>query len=179
MVAVHEIRRADAIENRRPLALRALLLTLAAATPGVTGCSSFLAHGPPPKAQRAPGFTCTDSPMWPVVDIALSVLTLGETIHAAARNRTPWPWLGASVAFGASGGLGAGRVNDCNKAHGHPYVPRSPNAQPGMMPADPIGVRSTHPQKPPAPDEDDEPAAGPGDLGAPAAGPAPSPPPAP
>jgi hypothetical protein len=122
-----------------------------------SGCASFLAHGPPPKAQRAPGFTCTESPVWPVADIALSVLSLGETIHAAARERTPWPWLGASLVFGVSGGLGAGRVNACNKAKGHPYSPRSPTAQPGMMPEEPFGMKGAHPQKPPTPDLDDEP----------------------
>jgi hypothetical protein len=122
-----------------------------------TGCASFLAHGPPPKAQRTPGFTCTESPVWPVVDIALSVLTLGETIHAASRDRTPWPWLGASLVFGTSGGLGAGRVNACNKAKGHPYSPKSPSAQPGMMPEEPFGMKGAHPQRPPAPEPDDEP----------------------
>jgi hypothetical protein len=122
-----------------------------------SGCASFLAHGPPPKAQRASGFTCTESPVWPVVDIALSVLSLGETIHAAARERTPWPWLGASLVFGVSGGLGAGRVNACNKAKGHPYSSRSPVAQPGMMPEEPFGMKGAHPQRPPTLDLDDEP----------------------
>jgi hypothetical protein len=124
-----------------------------------SGCASFLAHGPPPKAQRTSGFACTESPVWPVVDIALSVVSLGETIHAAARDRTPWPWLGASLVFGVSGGLGAGRVNACNKAKGHPYSPKSPSGQPGMMPEEPFGMKGAHPQRPPAPDPDDEPEA--------------------
>ena len=132
-----------------------LVLVLVAAQIG-PGCASYLAHGPPPKAQRAPGFTCTESPAWPIVDIALSLVSFGETIHAASRNRTPWPWLGASLVFGVSGGLGAGRVNACNKAKGHPYSPRSPAMQPGMMPEEPFGMKGAHPQKPPAPDTGDE-----------------------
>jgi hypothetical protein len=151
--------------------LGGLLLTLAAAPCGA-GCSFFLAHGPPPKAQRTPGFTCTESPVWPATDIALSVLTFAETIHALARDRTPLPWLGASLVFGASAGAGGIRVNACNKAHGHPYVPHAPTAQPDMMPELPFGVRGAHPEKPPRPDADDDAVPEPADPTAPLPGPA-------
>jgi hypothetical protein len=136
--------------------LAGLLLACGAMSLGA-GCSVFLTAGPPPKAQRTPGFTCTESPAWAATDIALSVLSLGEMIHAASRDRTPWPWLGASVAFGAAGGVGAARANACNKAHGHPYVPGPPAVQASMMPEDPFGMKGAHPGKPPAADLDDEP----------------------
>jgi hypothetical protein len=131
------------------------LLLLAGATTTGTGCSFFLTQGPPPKAQRTPGFQCTESPRVPIADIAMSVLSIGEMFHAAATNRTPFPWLGAAVVFGASGGIGAGRVNACNKAHGHPYSPHAPAGTPGMMPEDPFGMKGARPGRPPAPDEDD------------------------
>jgi len=131
------------------------LLLMFVTAAGSGGCSFFLTQGPPPKAQRTPGFTCTESPVLPTVDIALSVLSFAETVHATAKGRTPLPWLGASLAFGASAGVGGIRVNACNKAHGHPYVPHAPTAQPDMMPEVPFGVRGAHPEKPPVPDPDD------------------------
>ena len=140
--------------SRRGGILGCLLLMFVTAA-GSGGCSFFLTQGPPPKAQRTPGFTCTESPVLPTVDIALSVLSFAETVHAAAKGRTPLPWLGASLAFGAAAGVGGIRVNACNKAHGHPYVPHAPTAQPDMMPELPFGVRSAHPDKPPVPDPDD------------------------
>jgi hypothetical protein len=131
-------------------------LLLLGATSLSTGCAFFLTKGPPPKAQRTPGFQCTESPRIPIADIALSVLSVGEIFHAAASARTPFPWLGAALVFGVSGGIGAGRVNDCNKAHGHPYSPHAPMSQPGMMPEDPFGLRGAHPGRPPKLDQEDE-----------------------
>ncbi|HEY4187244.1 MAG TPA: hypothetical protein VGP07_19365 [Polyangia bacterium] len=134
--------------------LGTVLLALGAVP--ATGCSFFMTSGPPPKAQRTPGFTCTESPLLPAADIAVSVLSFAETIHAASRGRTPLPWLGASLVFGASAGVGGIRVNACNKAHGHPYVPHAPTAQPDMMPEMPFGMKGAHLEKPPQPGEDDD-----------------------
>jgi len=144
------------------------VLLLFVAGVGTGGCSFFFTQGPPPKAQRTPGFTCTESPVIPSADIALSVLSFAETIHAAAKGRTPLPWLGASLVFGASAGVGGIRANACNKAHGHPYVPHAPTAQPDMMPELPFGVRGAHPDKPPVPDPDDPDAPVPVPAGPPA-----------
>ena len=131
-------------------------LVLLGVTSASTGCSFFLTQGPPPKAQRTPGFQCTESPRVPLADIALSVLSVAEIFHAAATDRTPLPWLATGVVFGAAGGLGGTRVNACNKAHGHPYSPHAPAGTPGMMPEDPFGLKGGRPGKPPELEKDDD-----------------------
>ncbi len=108
--------------------------------PGGAGCSFVLVDKPPPRAARTPGFTCTQSPRWPATDIGLALAGLGESVYAVSKGSTAWPGLVAAAIFSASAATGVYKVNACNRALGHPYVPRAPTAQPDMMPEMPFGL---------------------------------------
>jgi hypothetical protein len=131
-------------------ARRGALLALIGLAPLGTGCSVALVDGPPPRAARKSGFTCTSSPVWPATDIGLSVAGLGVAASGMAKdtNLAIGLGLGAVAAFSISAAIGTQRANACNRALGHPYVPHAPTAQPDMMPELPFGtagtVRSQH-----------------------------------
>lgn len=122
----------------------ALSLALAAGAP-LAGCSVALVDGPPPRQARAPGFTCTSSPTWPVTDIGLALAGLGAATYGMAKDSGAAiaAGLAATAAFGISAAMGARRANACNRALGHPYVPHAPTAQPDMMPEMPFGLAGT------------------------------------
>lgn len=124
---------------------RTALLTLLGAAPLGTGCSVAMVSGPPPRAARKNGFTCTSSPAWPATDVALSFAGMGAGTYALTKESgaAAAVGLGAAALFALSAAVGAQRANACNRALGHPYEPHGPTAQPDMMPEMPFGMSGT------------------------------------
>jgi len=122
----------------------AMLMLLAAGATG-SGCSVTLASGPPPRAARKAGFTCSSTPTWPVTDLGLSLVGLAAGTYGMTKdsNLAMGLGLGAAAVFGLSAAMGTQRVNACNRALGHPYEPHAPTAQPDMMPEVPFGTAGT------------------------------------
>ena len=93
-----------------------------------TGCSVALVQGPPPVAERRPGFECTTSLAGPFIDITLSVLSLLIGMGAATNPNSSLsrdPGARAATAGAGtlvagltmlSGAVGLGRISDCEAA---------------------------------------------------------------
>jgi len=126
-------------------ARRAAMLMLLAAGPASAGCSVALSSGPPPRAARKAGFTCSSTPAWPVTDLGISLAGLAAGTYGMTKGSTGGLalGLGAAAVFGLSAAIGTQRVNACNRALGHPYEPHAPTAQPDMMPELPFGTAGT------------------------------------
>jgi hypothetical protein len=123
----------------------AALLMLLAAGPLGAGCSVALSSGPPPRAARKAGFTCSSTPAWPVTDLGVSLVGLAAGTYGMTKGSglAMGAGLGAAALFGLSAAIGTQRVNACNRALGHPYEPHAPTAQPDMMPELPFGTAGT------------------------------------
>jgi len=116
----------------RPNALSHWILSTAVASIGAvfmaTGCSVAFVQGPPPAAERRPGFECTTSRAAPIVDLSVSVLSLLLATGAVSNPNSSFgkdPGLravtvgsGILVAGGTlmSAVLGLDRISDCELA---------------------------------------------------------------
>lgn len=128
------------------------------------GCSVAFVQGPPPVAERRPGFECTTSPAAPIVDLSLAVLSLLLTTGAASNSSSSFdrdPGLRAvTVGSGTlvagltivSGVVGLDRISDCELAKSQvlPEPSLRVERRPTPSAPAPTAVQGALPASPPA-----------------------------